>query len=239
MNAVTSLPRRVTRVEELLERVLDLRAATPRGRALLVALSGIDGAGKGYLAERLRDRLVEADVRTALVGADAWLRLPHERFDAYRPAEHFYARALRLDEMFERLVLPLRERRSLDVVADFAEETACAYRRHRYAFQDVDVVLVEGIQLLKRAYREHYDLAVWIDCTFETALERALARRQEGLSAEETVHAYRTIYFPAQTLHFELDDPRGSADMLFENDPPRVRPQGRQREAAHETAVRW
>jgi uridine kinase len=114
MNAVTSLPRRVTRVEELLERVLDLRAATPRGRALLVALSGIDGAGKGVVAARLGDLLRARGLATALVGVDAWLRLPHERFDAYRPGEHFYARALRLEEMFERLVLPLRERRSVE-----------------------------------------------------------------------------------------------------------------------------
>ena len=226
MDAVTSPPRRVTSVEEVLERVLELRAATPRGRALLVALSGIDGAGKGFVAERLRERLVATGLATALVGVDGWLRLPHERFDAYRPGEHFYRRALRLEEMLERLVLPLRDRRSVDVVADFAEETAMAYRRHRHAFEDVDVVLVEGIQLLKRAYREHYDLAVWIDCSFETALERALARRQEGLSAEETVHAYRTIYFPAQRLHFELDDPRGSADVLLENDRRLASPHG-------------
>jgi uridine kinase len=99
-------------------------------------------------------------------------------------------------------------------------------------------VLLEGVQLLKRAFREHYDLAVWIDCSFDTALERALARRQEGLSAEETLHAYRTIYFPAQTLHFELDDPRGSADVLLENDPCLALTRRVARtEPAHETAI--
>ena len=61
------------------------------------------------------------------------------------------------------------------------EETATAYKRHTYHFQDVDVILLEGIFLLKREFQQSYDLSVWIDCTFETALERALQRAQEGL----------------------------------------------------------
>jgi hypothetical protein len=36
------------------------------------------------------------------------LELPERRFAATSPAEHFYANALRLDEMFEDVVLPLR-----------------------------------------------------------------------------------------------------------------------------------
>jgi hypothetical protein len=42
------------------------------------------------------------------------------------------------------------------------------------------VVVVEGIYLLKRELRAHHDVSLWIDCSFETALERALAREQEG-----------------------------------------------------------
>jgi uridine kinase len=79
-------------------------------------------------------------------------------------------------------------------------------------------VLVEGIFILKRAYRSHFDLAVWIDCSFETALGRALLA-QEGLSPAETRKAYETIYFPVQRLHRELDAPRSGADGIIPNDP--------------------
>ncbi|MGH7629919.1 MAG: hypothetical protein ACREOF_11180 [Gemmatimonadales bacterium] len=92
------------------------------------------------------------------------------------------------------------------------------------------MVLLEGIFLFKRGLRAHYDLAVWLDCSLETALERALARGQEGLPPDETIRVYETIYFPAQQVHFERDDPRGSADLVLPNDPrlvgasPRPRP---------------
>jgi hypothetical protein len=56
---------------------------------------------------------------------------------------------------------------------------------------------LEGIYLLKRAFQNYYDLSFWIDCSFETALDRAIVRGQEGLSREKALKAYRTIYFPA------------------------------------------
>jgi uridine kinase len=87
--------------------------------------------------------------------------------------------------------------------------------------QDIEaaVVLLEGIFLLKRELTRLYDRALWIDCSFETALTRALDRAQEGLPSDETVRAYRAIYFPEQELYFQMDAPREAADGLFVNDP--------------------
>ena len=88
-----------------------------------------------------------------------------------------YRHAIRFDDLFTQLVLPLRERRSLHLAADYAEETAAEYRRHTYAFEETEVIVLEGIYLLKRELQAHYDVSVWIDCSFATALARALARR--------------------------------------------------------------
>ena len=189
-----------------------------RSRALLVAISGIDGAGKGHVTAQVAASLEKRGVRVAALSVDPWLRLPHERFDPASPAHHFYERAIRFDEMFETLVLPLRDRRSVRVEADAVEETSTEYRSRLWQFDDVDVILLEGIYLLKASLRRHYDLSAWLDCSFETALERAVARAQEGLAPGETVGAYRSIYFPAQEIHFARDEPRGSADVVLSND---------------------
>ena len=59
----------------------------------------------------------------------------------------------RFEELFTQLVLPLRDARSLRLEADFAEETATEYRRHVYEFTDLDVIVLEGIYLLKAGIR--------------------------------------------------------------------------------------
>jgi uridine kinase len=67
-------------------------------------------------------------------------------------------------------------------------------------------------------YRDYFDLKVWIDCSFATALQRAIARGQEGLPPRETQHAFETIYFPAQRIHLVRDNPSNAADIVFTNE---------------------
>lgn len=205
----------IGRIVEAVERARD---RVPGRRALLVAVSGIDGSGKGFVSARLVAALRARGWNAVALGADPWLHLPGRRFSEERPAEHFYENAFRFDEMFARLVLPLKERRRVRIEADVAEETAAEYRRGAYELDDVDIVVLEGIFLLRRDLRRHYDLSIWIDCSFETALGRAIVRGQEGLPPRETVRAYETVYFPAQRVHFAADAPRSAADLVVRND---------------------
>jgi uridine kinase len=206
-------------VSAIVEEALNRRARQATTVALLVGLSGIDGSGKGFLASKIATELVAGGLKTVVINVDGWLNLPAIRFDAARPAENFYENALRLDELFSRLVLPLRENRRAHVTMEWVDETATASRPNTYDFDGTDIILLEGIYLFKRAYRKNFDLAVWVDCSWETALERSVARSQEGLSPDETVRAYQTIFFPAEEIHFSRDDPRGSADLIVANDP--------------------
>ncbi len=184
---------------------------------MLVGISGIDGSGKGFISELISDQLTRKGFRTAVINIDGWLNLPEVRFDLNEPAGNFYRNGIRFSAMFDQLVLPLKENRSVTVTADLTEETASKYHKHTYSFENVDIVLLEGIFLFKREFTEIFDLRIWIDCSFEVALERAIKRSQEGLAADETVKAYDSIYFPAQRLHFKLDDPRAIADVIIDN----------------------
>ena len=205
------------RIDEVVRKILERRASIPDTRSLLVGVSGIDGCGKGYLAVQLQAHLALHGVIPAILNVDGWLNLPQKRFDRDAPALHFYENALRLDQFFSQLVLPLKERRSIRLVADFVEETASDYRRHTYDYTDVPVILVEGIFLFKPQYRKYFDLAIWVDCSFPTALARAIDRAQEGLSPANTIAAYESIYFPAQRIHLVQDHPRENADLIFDN----------------------
>jgi uridine kinase len=223
----------MSELKPVAEAILAKRTSAPPTESVLAAVSGIDASGKGYLTARLVAELQQSGVHAVGINIDGWLNLPSRRFNAARPAEHFYHHAIRFEDMFEQLVVPLKRHRSVRVEADFAEETARTYRRHTFDFQGVDVIVLEGIYLLKRAFLHYYDWTMWVECSFETALERALQRGQEGLPPEETVRAYRTTYFPAQEIHFRVDEPAAAADVVWLNDPrlgeggPQVRPGGR------------
>lgn len=205
-------------LQKVVDRILAARDLIPSRRAVLTAITGIDGCGKGYLTAQIVESLQARGVRAVGINIDGWLNLPARRFDSSDPARHFYDHAIRFEEMFGQLIFPLRDQRSLRLEADYAEETATTYRRHVYEFGEIDVIVLEGIYLLKRGFQNYYDLSCWIECSFETALDRAIARAQEGLPAAETIRAYRTIYFPAQEIHFRQDNPKAAATMIVNND---------------------
>lgn len=209
----------MTGIGEFVTAIVNQRSQISSNRSVLAAITGIDGCGKGYLTTQIAEALRAKNMRVSVIGIDGWLNLPHKRFSNQNPAEHFYLHALRFDEMFAQLVFPLHNQRSIQLEADFVEETATDYRKQVYEFENIDVILLEGIYLLKQAFQPYYDLSLWIDCSFDTALERAIAREQEGLSPKETIEAYHTIYFPAQRIHFERDNPRDSATFRLINDP--------------------
>ena len=209
---------RTATLDTLITSIVERRTTIPTTQGMLVGLSGIDGSGKGYVTKQIVPRLWQHSVHAISINVDGWLNLPHVRFNPKSPAKNFYEHAIRFDDMFEQLVLPLRNSRSCSVVTDHASETGTAFDKRHYQFNDVDVIVLEGIFLFKQEYVEHFDLKIWLECSFETALARAFARRQEQLSAAETIHAYETIYFPAQRLHFRQDHPREKADLVLNND---------------------
>jgi len=184
---------------------------------LMVALSGIDGSGKGCIGSRLHTALRKSGVNSYLIGIDGWLELPENRFNKLKPAEHFYNHGFRFDEMFTNLINPLRRAGSIDLFANHADPgNSNEYVPHHYQIKNAEVVFIEGIFLFQQQF--DFDYRIWIECSFETAFRRSLLRNQEGLSPEELHHDYDTIYFAAQRLHFEKDNPQKMADYIFNNE---------------------
>src|SRR6516164_1034492 len=206
------------RLASIVAGILEAGSRVPATRALLVGTSGIDGSGKGFVTEKLADALRTKSLNVVLISADDWLNLPYVSINPDNYAEHFYEHAIRFDEMFERLIVPLRQNREINITADCADAKATTYREQCYDFRNIDIVLLEGIFLFKPAYRHQFDLGVWIDCSFKCALERAIERGQEGLPPAETIKAFQTIYFPAQRIHLARDNPSEGADIVFMND---------------------
>jgi uridine kinase len=202
----------------IINAIASQRLFLPKQQGMLVAISGIDASGKGYLAVKIVTMLLQKNLRVATINIDGWLNLPKRRFSQTNPGEHFYYHAIRFDELFTKLVLPLRQNRSISLEIDYAEETATKYRPRRYEFADIDIIILEGIFLLKTEFQSYYDLSFWVECTWDTALNRAMARSQEGLSPEATIQVYQTIYFPAQKIHLKRGKPKQAATAIIDND---------------------
>jgi len=64
------------RLQPFISRIIAQRRVTSAQRAIVVGISGIDASGKGFITEKIAQRLQEAGWRVATINADDWLNLP-------------------------------------------------------------------------------------------------------------------------------------------------------------------
>ena len=207
-----------SKIPELTDWILTSKNNIPFQKAFIVAISGIDASGKGYIATQLVQELSNRNKSVFLENLDGWLNLPKVRFSPENKAENFYQNAFRLDELQSQILMPYRQENQVNCQVLYLEETWTNFEPIQVCIEDCEILIIEGIFLFQPQLLPFFDLKIWVDCSFETAIQRAIARNQEGLSTTEIIEAYNNIYFPAQKIHFHQDNPQNMADIQFVND---------------------
>jgi uridine kinase len=70
----------------VVDRIAEARRAAPADRSVLVAVTGIDGSGKGYVTAQIAAALQARGLHVANINIDGWLNLPQRRFSQANPA---------------------------------------------------------------------------------------------------------------------------------------------------------
>jgi len=223
MNAVLksvtrSVPPLDTQLIDVVHEIAAIVRSNGKQRAVVVAMSGIDGSGKTRLSTQLAAKIEAAGLKTALIGVDAWQHPQTVRLGGGGSGVHFYKHSIRFADLFAQVVEPIRVQRSLQLRTRGIRTDSDVPFDLVYDLRDVDVILLEGIFLFRRDLVDRYDLRVWVECSFETALQRAVERNVEKLPSKQLMMDYKTIYHAAQRHHFSVDAPRRSADIVLLND---------------------
>jgi uridine kinase len=195
----------------LVEAVVETRRRV--ARTTLVGISGIDCAGKSTLAARLADDLRERGERVVVVAGDGFNRPRAER--SPHPADDADF-GFSYGQLARELLSPAQAGRRVDVVLRVKDWAADAWREQQFVVEPGAVVLVEGVFLFTARLRPLFDLAVWLEISFDGALARALRRDAGAMGGADGVRErYATRYFPGQRLHLQRDQPRDGADLVL------------------------
>ena len=205
-------------IPSLTERVINAFAQHDKKTAFTVAISGIDAGGKGYITKLLYEELKRIGYNVAYINIDPWQNPISIRLRKENAAENVYENIFRWDEFFHQLIIPLQNNKSIYLKTEAIQTDADNYYPLIYDHHDIDILLIEGILLFKKKYLRHYNKKIWIDCSFETGLQRAIKRNVEKLDEERLIHDYETYYYAAQRLHLQKDNPQKTADAIYYND---------------------
>ena len=191
----------------------DLHNKKESTKAQIVAISGIEGGGKRSLAEKVAAALTLEGISVAIVHADDWEASESIRFNIMSSPEEYYLNAYRFDEMFEQLILPLKLFASIKTSVTL--DDVLSPRTVEYDFNDIDIIIIEGVYLLQEAYLDLYDYTCWVESDFDAAFARLTSQNYIEQSQEALVNIFELLIKPAGQYHIYTDNPQGHADSIY------------------------
>ncbi|WP_279358937.1 uridylate kinase [Methylobacterium indicum] len=191
------------------------------GHPVRVAVDGRTASGKTTLANELAALLTERGRSVIRTSIDGFHRPRAERYARGRhSAEGYYHDARDLPAIVALLLAPLgpggnRRYRtaSFDLDADepIAQEPAAADERA--------ILIVDGTFLQRPELRDHWDVALFVRTSAETAQWRGLARDAGKLGGEAAARdLYAQRYRPAYALYEQIAGPEATCDAIIDND---------------------
>lgn len=197
----------------------EVRQQYAAGR-VIVAVDGVDGAGKTTFADGLAEVFAEVGAAVFRAGIDGFHRPRGERYARGRTSpEGFYRDSYDYATMRRVLIDPFRDGAqtagstgfqlaAFDVVRDAPVES-------QWVTAPRDAVLViDGIFLHRPLLRDLWDWSLWLDVPFEAAYARMALR--DGCDPDP--HAPSNArYLQGQELYLREAAPREAASALVDN----------------------
>jgi phosphoribulokinase len=192
----------------------------PGGRALLVAIDGYGGSGKSTFAAFLQGALQRAGASpVTIVEADGFVLNLREEDWRPIPSRPGMCAPYRIDlhRLRREVLAPLRGA----LPAQFVHrDWWCADKAEVRTVPSRGIVLVEGVYTLDSRLREFYDERIFLECSQELALERALARDVPPGGDEVGELVWREIHGPAESAYVSEQDPRAAAHVIVDSSQP-------------------
>lgn len=198
---------------QLKSALLDFYNKNESTKAQIIAISGIEGGGKRALSEKIANALTLEGVRVAVIHTDDWEAAESVRFNVMNSPEEYYLNAYRFDEMFEQLVLPLKLFGSIKTSVTL--DDVSNPRTVEYNFQDIEIIIIEGVYLLQESYLDLYDYTCWVESDYDAAFARLVGQSNVEQSQQALVNLFELLIKPAGQYHISTDDPQSNAKSIY------------------------
>jgi uridine kinase len=178
------------------------------GKAI-VAIDGVDGAGKSRFADALADAIRRAGHEVFVASIDGFHRPRAERY-AQGPdsATGFYEDSYDYDAFGSELVTPFRAGESF-ATAVFDHTTDSAIENRQAASSPNSILIVDGIFLHRPELRGLWNYSIWLDVPEQEAARRLVERDGDG--------AVRPRYTEGQAMYLRRVNPRAAATAIYDN----------------------
>jgi uridine kinase len=208
--------------KQVLEQVAEAIVRRAGSRATIVAVDGVDAAGKSSFARDLRPYVGRLGRDAICVSLDGFHKPRAARYEkgALSP-EGYYEDAFDYPRLVNEFLAPVRAARVSTLVTaavfDVAADAPVSDRVVR--IDPCSIVLFDGVFLLRQELQLFWDFTIFLQIRPETSLARGVARDAAAMGGEANARErYLARYLPAQQCYLASANPAGRADTVIDNE---------------------
>lgn len=200
-------------MQEVLDSILN-------SKAKLIAIDGVDAAGKTSFAQELKENLKIKNKEAIVVSIDNFHQPKSYRYRlGMNSAEGFFYDSYQYDYFIENCILPLKKGMEKLVVKCFDLEKDIESIEY-LSLNSQTMLIVEGIFLHRDELYKIWDYSIYLDVSADISWERNLKRSLESnpnLDIEKYRNRFHKRYKAGQELYSEKFRPKQRASIVINN----------------------
>jgi uridine kinase len=188
-------------------------------KVVRVGINGVEGTGKTVFCEKFTKYLNDNGQKAIQITIDGYHNPMAVRYKQGRNSAIGYYEDAYNENAFVDFVLKSSQKEQPFYVEQIhILETDEKLDPVKKEISNQHILLTDGAYLFKKIYKEHWDLRIYLQTDFETALNRGIQRDLFLLGGlEATKEKYDNRYHKASKLYIEENNPTEIADIIIDN----------------------
>lgn len=194
--------------------------AIQKSRPLIIAVDGVDGAGKTFFAQNLKPILEEGGKEVIIIAMD---NFHHPKSIRYKQGNDspsgFYYDSYDYDSFITNVILPFQQQGQYVTKVFDLDQDKPLMQKTRHVPPNA-VLIVEGIFLNRPQLAAFWHYSIYLHVSVETSLARNLERSNAANDLEkmkEIETKFFSRYRPGQELYILEANPAHKASMVIDN----------------------
>ncbi|MFF3101706.1 kinase [Viridibacillus arvi] len=203
-------------IKELAEKILlQFATRTFKERPLIVAIDGLSGAGKTTLVKKLEQELNNNNSSVVIIHIDDHIEKKHKRYETGHEEwyEYYYLQwdiKMLTTSLFEGLKCNKK-----NITLPYYDKSTDTISAKQISVAVDSIILIEGIFLQRKEWREFYDYTIFLDCPRELRYERVLNRDSYIGDKQAILLKYKRRYWLGEEHYLNTENPIKNADIVI------------------------
>lgn len=197
-------------MEDILLRLLEKIPKIEEGNRFVLGIDGLSRSGKTTFVRKLKQVLQEKNVSVCIFHIDDYIVERNRRYktDNEEWFEYYYLQwdvEWLKDNFFKKL--KISNKLHLPIYNNHSD----THKVQSVNIPDTCLIIIEGVFLQRREWKNFYDFMLYIDCQRDKRYER------ESFDTQSNIEKFRKRYWKAEEYYIKTEAPKKQADLVLQN----------------------